>query len=139
MAVARSWINTPFLHHHHLKGYGCDCIGLVAESFREAGFSRSAEFAYPEYGRSPRPGVMAGYLNQFLVPVSEPAVGDVAWMKWKTRPMHLALIGNYLHREDREPFSIIHAVIEANKVVETRFDEFWRARAVKFFRAPELM
>lgn len=35
IAVARSWIGTPYRHQASLKGVGCDCLGLLRGVWRE--------------------------------------------------------------------------------------------------------
>lgn len=36
VAIARSWIGTPYLHQASRKGVGTDCLGLVRGIWREA-------------------------------------------------------------------------------------------------------
>ncbi|MBV9571439.1 MAG: C40 family peptidase [Alphaproteobacteria bacterium] len=35
VAIARSWIGTPYVHQASLKGIGCDCLGLLRGIWRE--------------------------------------------------------------------------------------------------------
>ncbi len=35
IAIARSWIGTPYVHQASLKGVGCDCLGLLRGVWRE--------------------------------------------------------------------------------------------------------
>jgi NlpC/P60 family putative phage cell wall peptidase len=35
VAIARSWIGTPYVHQASLKGAGCDCLGLLRGIWRE--------------------------------------------------------------------------------------------------------
>ncbi|ANT61324.1 peptidase [Salipiger sp. CCB-MM3] len=35
VAVARSWIGTPYLHQGSRRGAGCDCLGLLRGVWRE--------------------------------------------------------------------------------------------------------
>src|ERR1043166_6538354 len=35
IAIARSWIGTPYVHQASLKGVGCDCLGLLRGIWRE--------------------------------------------------------------------------------------------------------
>ena len=35
VAIARSWIGTPYIHQASVKGAGCDCLGLLRGVWRE--------------------------------------------------------------------------------------------------------
>lgn len=35
LAVARTWIGTPYRHQGSMKGVGCDCLGLISGIWRE--------------------------------------------------------------------------------------------------------
>src|SRR5881394_3419065 len=35
VAIARSWIGTPYVHQASLRGAGCDCLGLIRGIWRE--------------------------------------------------------------------------------------------------------
>lgn len=35
VAIARSWIGTPYVHQASVKGVGCDCLGLLRGVWRE--------------------------------------------------------------------------------------------------------
>ncbi len=35
VAIARSWLGTPYVHQASCKGAGCDCLGLVRGIWRE--------------------------------------------------------------------------------------------------------
>ncbi|HEY7270557.1 MAG TPA: peptidase P60, partial [Dehalococcoidia bacterium] len=43
IAIARTWLGTPYHHQASAKSVGCDCIGLVRGIWREL------------YGREPQP------------------------------------------------------------------------------------
>lgn len=36
VAIAQSWIGTPYLHQASVKAVGCDCLGLLRGIWREA-------------------------------------------------------------------------------------------------------
>jgi NlpC/P60 family putative phage cell wall peptidase len=35
VSAARGWIGTPYVHQASLKGFGCDCLGLLRGIWRE--------------------------------------------------------------------------------------------------------
>lgn len=47
VAIAQTWIGTPYLHQASVKGVGCDCLGLLRGVWREA-FGQEPE-AVPPY------------------------------------------------------------------------------------------
>ncbi len=47
VAIARSWLRTPYHHHARIKGVGCDCLTLLAEVWEEAGLVRKIDI--PQY------------------------------------------------------------------------------------------
>jgi cell wall-associated NlpC family hydrolase len=49
IAIARSWLGTPYHHQASVKGVGTDCIGLVRGIWREL-YGREAQ-ALPAYTR----------------------------------------------------------------------------------------
>lgn len=48
VAIARTWIGTPYVHQASLKGKGCDCIGLLRGVWREySGTDKDPEILPP--------------------------------------------------------------------------------------------
>lgn len=43
VAIARSWLGTPYHLRARIKGVGCDCATLIAEYLIEAGFAEREE------------------------------------------------------------------------------------------------
>lgn len=124
--IARSWIGTPFKHHHEQKGYGCDCAGLIRGVCAEAGllpkdvWSTPGAEKYKGYGRVPDGNSMRAACEEFMDPISEKemAPGDVILIKWEQHPQHVGFIADYRHGG----LSIIHALgpMAPAKVVEHR-------------------
>lgn len=48
--VLEGWVGTPFRHHCHVKGMGCDCIGLPIGVYKELGILNK-DFKVPDYAR----------------------------------------------------------------------------------------
>lgn len=49
VAIARTWIGTPYVHQASLKGKGCDCIGLLRGVWREYTGCRTDPEILPPY------------------------------------------------------------------------------------------
>lgn len=50
--TARTWIGTPYRHQAHLKGVGCDCIGLIIGVWQDLYGYVPDDFVLPPYSRS---------------------------------------------------------------------------------------
>lgn len=61
VAAARSWIGTPYVHQHSVKGAGCDCLGLLRGVWREV------------YGAEPE------QVPPYTMDWSEPQGDEVLW------------------------------------------------------------
>lgn len=140
IAEARTWIGTKFQHQAHLKGVGCDCIGLVWKAGEAAGaFSPDPVEVqkYLNYGRNPNPRIMRQALLEFFEPINgtDAEIADIAWIKWREDlPMHLALLA-----EDRTGRrTILHAIQDVGKVVEHGFTQEWIDRVDSWWRYPWL-
>lgn len=135
LAVARSWIGTPYRHQASRKQVGCDCLGLVRGIWREL------------YGREPeRPGayqpdwaerdgserLIAAARRHFGAPLPPSAMraGDVLIFRWRADAA--AKHAGILSGEDR----FIHAYEQA-AVIESPLVSSWRRRIAAVFRFPE--
>lgn len=124
--TARSWIGTPFAHHHEKKGVGCDCAGLIRGVCVELGllpedvWSLEGAEKYKGYGRVPDGQSMLNACIEFMDPVrqSEMQLGDVILLRWERDPQHVGILGDYKHGG----LSVIHALGPNHpaKVVEHR-------------------
>ena len=131
VAEARTWLGTRFHHQARLKGVGCDCAGLVVGVCKALGLS---DFDKTDYTRQPD-GVMLKRVcdeNMTAIPLAEVRPGDALLFRFEQDPQHLAIVGDYAHGG----LSIIHAYAPARKVIETRLDSAWLARAVSAYRLP---
>lgn len=124
---AREWLETPYHHHQKTKGVGVDCLGLVAGIALELGiagaYNEESFKPFRGYSRNPNPRKMGEGMNAFLIPVSSPKIGDIAWIETRERiPSHLGI--------KVSENSIIHACAFAGKVIEAplpgRPHTWWR-------------
>lgn len=128
IAVARSWIGTPYRHQASVKGVGADCIGLLR------GISLESRIIAPEierrpeitqfkgYGTRPVPGELGRLCAMLLDPVAIDSVqiADVLLLRWDTDPQHLAIVSSL------SPMRIIHSFSSARRVCENGVDGAWR-------------
>ncbi len=124
IAVARSWLGTPWRHQGRLKGVAADCGGLIIGVGRELGL---LDFDTRAYGRIPDGQRLRALCDEHLAsrPVTDVQPGDVLLMRFTRHPQHLAIVGNH-----GAPFSLIHAYADAGACVEHGADPKWRRRIV---------
>lgn len=121
VAVARTFLRTPWHHQGRAKGAGIDCLGLLACTAAECGLpviDRS------DYGEEPVPAELIAGLatNLERIDVSDAREADVLcfWIAAEDRPQHLALVTDV---------GMLHAWREGAKVVhEHGITQGWRAR-----------
>lgn len=139
MTEARGWVNepTPYEHQAMRRGLGADCVGLIIGVGLACGVTdwtpkRHRPFA--GYARTPNPDRMRVALAEFLIPITEPQIGDIMWLEWREGlPMHLAILADFKGRE-----TMIHASGEIGWCVEHDIDAQWRERIAAWWRYPGL-
>jgi NlpC/P60 family putative phage cell wall peptidase len=133
VAIARSWIGTPYVHQASLKGAGCDCLGLLRGVWREkTGEEAETPPPYsPDWelagNESLRDG-MARHLTS--IPLAAIAPGDVLLFRMAARApaKHCAILAE---RDGR--LTLIHAR-QNKRVSEETFTTFWRSKLAYAFR-----
>lgn len=132
IAIARTWLGTPYVHQASRKGAGCDCLGLLRGVWRELHGGEPEDV--PPYaadwsggGESLRDG-LARHLD--AIAPERLAPGDVAVFRMSPRgpARHCGIMGE---RDGR--LTLIHSRQNA-RVREEPFDAFWRARLAYVFR-----
>jgi len=133
VALARTWLGTPYHHQASLKGAGTDCIGLVRGIWREL------------YGPEPQP--LPAYTRDWaeahgretlleaarchLVEIqpAEAQPGDILIFRWgRTAPAkHCAVLST--------PTAMIHA-LEGAPVSEVSLSPWWQRHVAGAFRFP---
>jgi NlpC/P60 family putative phage cell wall peptidase len=132
VAIARSWIGTPYRHQGLRKGVGCDCLGLVRGIWRER---HGAEPETPgPYGsdwaeRGGQERLYAAACRHFgpPIPLQDMAPGDLLLFRWQdgVPAKHLGILS--------EPDRFIHAYEPAG-VIESALVPGWRRRVAWVFR-----
>ena len=137
VAIARSWIGTPYRHQATCKGAGSDCLGLVRGVWREL------------FGAEP--GHVPVYSSDWAEPDGQEALWEAAQRFMVPRPLHEESPGDVLlfrmrdgsiakhlglQAETGALASFIHAY-ERHGVVESPLSYPWRRRIVARFSFPE--
>lgn len=141
IAEARTWVGTPYIHQHCLKGIAVDCVGLingVGRALEVMDWSEERWAPYRAYGRTPNPSRMRRGMETFLEQVghgfADVKPGLIVWLQWRdSLPMHLGIVATF---EDR--LTVIHAYNGVNKCVEHGFVDPWPDRVESVWKYPGL-
>jgi len=135
LALAESWIGTPYRHQASLLGVGCDCLGLIRGIWRGL-YGHEPELPPPyapdwaERGGEDR--LVAAAKRHFLtVPDMEEAQpGDMLLFRWRAdvAAKHLGILAG--------PEHFIHAYEQA-AVVRSALVPGWKRRIAGTFRFPD--
>lgn len=131
-SVARAWVGVPFQHQGRNR-FGVDCVGLLVVVARELGIPHRD---FVSYGLRSRSGLMESLLAEAglaRIPIDAAVAGDVLSFWWEARgvPYHAAVVAE---RDGHR--TIVHAVMDTGRVVETTLSGRWLRRAVCGWRYP---
>ncbi|MFZ2100167.1 MAG: NlpC/P60 family protein [Oricola sp.] len=133
LAVAESWIGTPYRHQASRRQVGCDCLGLVIGIWRELyGEAVPVRLSYsPDWAETSAGEPLLEALRERCVELGfdEMRPGDVLAFRWQAGAAvkHLAILAP----QDR----IIHAY-EGHAVIASAFAPSWRRRLAGAFAFP---
>lgn len=134
VALAESWIGTPYRHQGATKGVGCDCIGLVRGIWRELyGVEPEAVPPYaPDWAeRSGEERLLQAAARLFRPPLVLAAMqpGDLLLFRWRSdcAAKHAGILSS--------PDSFIHAYEQAS-VIRSPLVPAWRRRIAAVHRFP---
>jgi len=129
--LARETLGTPYQHQQRVNWVALDCAGVPVYVGLKLGI-KFEEIA--DYGRQPKPDEMRDALDRTLTRINKKSLqpGDVAWIRFRLEPQHLAIVGDY----PLGGLSLIHATNGGglNRVVEHRLDQQWLSRIVAAWR-----
>lgn len=138
-SLARGWIGTPYRHQMSVKGFGCDCVGLVRGVWRELyGFEVGVVADYsPDWAEVGGEERLIEGLGRFLLPVDvgEAGPGDVLVFRMKPGAVakHAAVLTEGCVADPGA--KIVHAYW-GHAVVESWLGPFWRRHTVAGYRYP---
>jgi NlpC/P60 family putative phage cell wall peptidase len=133
IAVARSWLGTPYHDQASVKGVGCDCLGLARGIWREV--VGPEPFPIPAYSRDwgetgPRE-VLAEGVRSMLIEVDPATAGPGALLLFRMAPNAIAKHVGIL----TGPAQFLHAY-ERLGVIEEPLTPTWRRRIAFAFLFP---
>ncbi|MCF6370481.1 NlpC/P60 family protein [Rhizobium halophilum] len=135
VALAESWIGTPYRHQGATQGVGCDCIGLIRGVWRglygsDAGPVPAYAPDWAERSGEERLIEVAARLFGAALPVAEMEPGDLLLFRWRAdcAAKHAGILAGPQH--------FIHAYEQA-AVTRSALVPSWRRRIVAVHRFPE--
>lgn len=133
VALARSWIGTPYRHQASLKGIGCDCLGLVRGVWREGiGLEPQSVPAYAaDWAEAGLREDLLEAAHRHMIARKEGAfaAGDVLLFRWRAHlPAKHAAIAV-------APMRMVHAQ-EGARVCEVAITGWWRRHLAGAFAFP---
>ena len=135
VAAARCWAGTPYQHQASLKGFGCDCLGLVRGVWRDCVGDEPEPVApySPDWAEATgREQLLLAGRRHFL-PADPNGIrpGDVLLFRWRAHvpAKHLAIASG----ADR----MIHAH-DGAVVAEVAISGWWRRHIAFSFCFPDL-
>ena len=133
IAVARSWLGTPYHDQASLRGVGCDCLGLARGIWREV--VGPEPFPIPPYsrdwGETGPCEVLADGARQMMPEVPVQLAGSGALILFRMMPRAIAKHVGILTGPD----TFLHAY-ERLGVIEEPLTPAWRRRIAFAFLFP---
>lgn len=115
-AVARSWLETPYHPHAHVKGHGVDCAHLLIAVYAEAGLIDDFDPGYyaPQFMLHKTEERFLGWVLKFAreIPERQARPGDIVLYKLGHVYAHGAIVVS-----PGWPSAIIHAHAPSRRVV----------------------
>jgi len=133
VAMARSWIGTPYRHQASVRGIGCDCLGLVRGVWREGvGPEPQMVPAYsPDWAEAGLEEDLLAAARRHMIArdLAEFDAGDVLLFRWRPHlPAKHASIAV-------SPTRMIHAQ-DGACVCEVPINGWWRRHLAGAFSFP---
>lgn len=139
VAIARTWLQTPYRHQASVRGHGADCLGLVRGVWRELfGAEPEPVSPYrPDWAEVGGEETLLWAARRWLreIPVDAARAGDVLLFRMApgAPAKHCAILSAGC-LTDEEP-RMIHAYW-GRSVVESWMGLWWRRRLVAAFAWP---
>ena len=131
VAEARTWLGTPWVHQHCMKGVAVDCAQMVMDVARACG-QAPKDLHLSDYGRSPD-GTIERMCLAHMDPIGQDDLkpGDVVSVAMDHQPQHVGIVGDYV----AGGLSFIHASNSGKKqVIESRLVFMRRFRFIGGYR-----
>lgn len=141
VAIARSWIGTPYVHQASVRGAGCDCLGLLRGVCRELmGEEPESPPPYsPDWAEATGAETLYSALLRHLTEIdsADLAPGDIALFRMSPRgpAKHCGIIAlkQRSGSASKDSLTLIHAR-QNKRVSEEAFSFFWKRKLAFAFR-----
>lgn len=132
LAIARSWIDTPYHHQGRIKGVGVDCIGLIIGIAQDIGVTNIDRPEFRAYGRRPPRGRgMLRYFDEMATGKSmlvDPGRIAVFFFDEATkRAQHIGITTDV---------GILHTYSSMGRVVEHNLTQDWISKLICTYDFP---
>ena len=137
VALARSWIGTPYRHQASCKGAGTDCLGLLRGLWREiyGGEPETVPPYTPDWSEPDRAERLLAAAARHLVPINlaDAGAGDVLVLRMVFGGVakHLGIRASTCLGQP----TLIHAY-SGHGVIESPLTPAWQRRIAAAFRLP---
>jgi NlpC/P60 family putative phage cell wall peptidase len=134
VAIARSWIGTPYVHQASVKGAGCDCLGLLRGVWRElrGGEPEDVPAYSPDWAEATGRETLYMALRRHCTEIATCAIapGDIVLFRMSARgpAKHCGIVAG---RDGA--LTLIHAR-QNRRVSEEALSPPWRAKMAYAFR-----
>ena len=126
---SRSWIGTRFKHQGRIKYECCDCLGLLLglNIYTKTGDALKSHDVtnYPKLIES---NILLEHLDRLLEKTETIRPGNLLLIRVNNWPQHLAIV-----TEVDPHIIIVHAYVQARKVVEQHLPEEWKKNIVAMY------
>jgi cell wall-associated NlpC family hydrolase len=91
IAIARTWIDTPWQHHQRTKGIGVDCVQFLLAVAEELGMEIALK---DNYQRTPNGDSLLNAIGTYFAPKQqeELELGDIIVFRFNGVPHHVGLV-----------------------------------------------
>lgn len=137
VAIARTWLGTPYRHNASVRGSGSDCLGLLRGVWKEL-YDQEPEVPppyKPDWYDTRMDDLLLRKATQYLLPLRHPSYcqpGDVLVFRMKPgmAAKHCAIVTGI------NPDTMVHA-LSGKDVEEVPINHVYWKRCVAAFRFPE--
>lgn len=119
VAIAHSWLRTPYIHMGRVKGAGCDCATLLAEVYHEAGLIPRIELAYysPQWHLHRDAERYLDFIYDYASEIEYPLPGDIVLFRFGRTFSHGAIVIDWPR--------IIHAYVGGSVCIDDASTAQW--------------
>lgn len=144
--TARTWLGTPFKYYGRTKKTkytpgGCDCVGLLIGIASELNYHTHNKpvkfFDKTQYSKIKNHTQLSNNLGKYFkeVNLNNMSAGQIVVLKINKYLEHVGILGEYpSHDSGQQNLTLIHAYIQAGKVVEHSLTEEWRYKIVSVYK-----